>query len=115
MNARPGIFSLMLSLYLPSEKVVQPTCPPIEVTAVLPILTLLSLFTMALYPMAVAFFRLGLLTSARYPIAVLLEPLVLVKSACLPEAVLPEPLVAKYKEESPTAVLSLPVVLENNA
>ena len=76
----------MSFLYLPSENVVHPTWPPIEVTAVLPIRTLFEAFTLALYPMAVAFLKLLPETSALYPRAVLKEPVKLESKAPSPSA-----------------------------
>jgi hypothetical protein len=53
MNARPGTFCLIPVFILSSEKFVQPTAPPIDVTELLPIRTRLLAPETAKLPIAV--------------------------------------------------------------
>jgi hypothetical protein len=70
IKSRPRRLSLMFVLSLTSDEVVQTTCPPMEVTAVFPTLTLLLAETLAPYPIAVAFVKLVAVASAVAPIKV---------------------------------------------
>src|SRR4051812_37107231 len=115
IKARPGTFSLISLLYLPSEKVVHPTCPPMEVTEVLPTRTLLDALTFAFEPIAVAFVKPPLVTSAPYPMAVLFKPFVLFFKADEPKAELFPPVELFSKADEPLAVFNIPEVLLVNA
>ena len=102
----PGTFVAFSVLKRASDMVVQPTCPPILVTALSPKRTWLLAVILVLYPRAVEFEKFTPEKKAYCPIAVLLFPVVLEYNEKAPEAVLLYPVVLDRNEETPEAVFT---------